>query len=413
MLTLLQLLTAACITFFFVVLVLRPRVADIVYIGIMVLYHFLFVWVFYFITIGDVTDSHNYFIWAEGEGVGEFVGTGFIVSLVSLFRSVIGSEYFSVLLVFSGLSAFGLACVYVCLSKLCRDWGADANTLLILRIGMLLPGLHFWTGPIGKDAVILLGYGLLALSVFGRSGLRWGLLGLGMFITFLVRPHVGGCAIIILLVYMNRHAMGNVNGVRRWVLGLFFASLAIAFAIGFYVFMLGFVQKYSGAGFESMAEFLSERQGVYAETGSGFDSSDFPFVVRYLLFFLGGIPWAIGNVLQFVAMLEGVFICILLLLVTRMVWRTRNVSRKERNLKGVILRNRTAFIFYYAMFLATVLSYSAGNFGLIVRQRVMVYLPLLIAFVVLRILYPKLIRKFQAANGSIDAEGASVGRIVG
>lgn len=387
-LELLQFIAAILIGFFLVVVATSPRSKDIGYLGVMVAYHFALALVFYYITLGEVTDSHNYFLWSE-EGYPGYIGTGFVVFLVGLARSVTGGEYFSALLFFSTLSVIGIASIYVALSKLCRSCNTPGATIFLLRAGLLLPGLHFWSAPIGKDALIVFSYGLLVIGLFGGKGVRWAFVAAALLIGFLVRPHVGGCAILIILLYVIRYVMPSNNAFLRLLLSSLMIILVGVLASVFYVFFLGFIQKYSGGGFDSLGEFLSSRHDIYAETGSGFDSSKFSFPVRYILFFLGGMPWAIGNALQFVAILEGLCVVALLLLTVRQVVSTRDGAMKSFSLHDSALRNRATYVFYYAIVMAGILSLVSGNFGLIVRQRVMVFLPLLVAFIVISALHYK------------------------
>lgn len=378
---------AVAICLIIVMVILRPKVSDVTYLGFMIVIHFFFAVAFYYASRDGVTDSHNYFLWsAEGRGDSLF-GTGFVVFLVGVIRSVTGDDYFSALLAFSGISAFGASCVYVGLSRLCSEWRSGSGTLWILRLGMLMPGLHLWTAPIGKDSLMLLSYGLLTLAVMRRHGVRWTLLVSVIAVSFLVRPHVGGCAFLVLLIYLNRHIVKSTSGVIKWIYVCLAALLFIAVAVGGYVFFMNFIQKYSAVGFDSLADFLSERSDVYSETGSGFDASSYPYLVRYFLFLLGGIPWAIAGVFQLLAMVEGLFIVTLLAALIRVVWRVRKMFAKRMPDWFSVLGGRGEYLFYYAVCLVAILSFGAGNFGLIARQRVMVYVPMLVAFVVFRVLY--------------------------
>jgi hypothetical protein len=391
---LLEIIIAYGVCLFVVVLLFRPKRVDVVFLGFLLFFHFLFSAGFYYSTIGTITDSFNYFVWAGDYSDGNIVGTGFVVFLVRFIQSIVGVDYFSVLLVFSGFSALGSAGLYISLSKMCSVSGSTAATRQMLKFGMLLPGLHFWTSPIGKDSLILLIYGLLAIAIVRFKGLLWFSLLIAVLVSTMIRPHVGGCALIILMIYFIQNSIQKSRGIQRFGLVVVYGAIFAVIAAAVYLFLLQFVQKYSGSGYETLADFLSERQDVYASTGSGFDTSSVPFLVRYLLFLFGGIPWELGSILQIFAMVEGAFILALPVLLLRMIWRTRRFSKKiSASLLPLRLRFGATYVFFYSLLLSAILTLGASNFGLIARQRIMVYVPLLFAFILMRIVLDKYTQK--------------------
>lgn len=366
------------LSIFFQFLLLRPSARDAAAIFLLCIYHFMYVFLFYGLTVNDITDSSNYYNWASDGWFGGYFGTGFVVSLIQLIQWFGVDGYFLMMLLFAALSAFGVSAFYVASLHSLKRVAPSDYLRGLLFLGLLIPGLHFWTAPIGKDSLILFSYGLMALSVSRVKGALYFLFGL--MLVFLVRPHVGFCILMVFAAYKYFASSSHASAGLRLVYRLALIVGAVFFIFIFYGFILDYLQKYSVAGFDGLADFVSSRQDIYSDTGSGLSIASVPYIARYVLFFLGGIPWAVGGVFQLFSLIEGVVFLLLLFFAIRSLLALR---AKSIFINDIVFHNNIRLVLCLILFvllLSALLSYGSGNLGLMVRQRVMIYLPLLLSF---------------------------------
>lgn len=366
------------LSIFFQFLLLRPSARDAAAVFFLCIYHFMYVFLFYGLTVNEVTDSSNYYGWASEGWFGGYFGTGFVVSLIQLIKWFGVDDYFLIMLFFAALSAFGVSAFYVASMHYLKRLASSDYLRGLLFLGLLIPGLHFWTAPIGKDSLILFSYGLMALSVSRVKGALYFLFGLVL--VFLVRPHVGFCILMAFAAYKYFAGSSNATAGLRLIYRLALIVGAVFFIFIFYGFILDYLQKYSVAGFDGLSDFMSSRQDIYSDTGSGRSIASVPYVARYALFFLGGVPWAVGGIFQLFSLIEGVVFLLLLFFSIRSLIAVR---AKSVFIKDVFFNNNIRLVLCLILFvvlLSALLSYGSGNLGLMVRQRVMIYLPLLSSF---------------------------------
>lgn len=356
----------------------RKRVLNV---ALIFAYHFLLSSFFYFYALGQVTDSSNYYNWSHSyaEGAGLF-GSSAVIRIVYFLRLLGLSEYVSVYLVFTSLSAMGSSLIYISLSEYFeRIVGVRDKFLLFL---MLLPGLHFWTGAVGKDSMIVFLYGvLLYFSLCARGDF---IFLVGVVSISLIRPHIGmpliaGLVFFYAIFCARKHeAKGRV---LIYAAGMYIFPFVLAAA---YYFAFSYIQRYSSGGFDGIYDFVNARSNVYADEGSGFDANSYPFWVRFFLVLLGGIPWRVGGIVQAASMLEGGVVLFVIL------WSMRALLMKKRALMRYIKKDNylayqtLLFMFFYWVSLNATLAVLATNFGLISRQRVMLYVPIFFIFLMAR-----------------------------
>lgn len=339
------------------------------------IYHFLFSFLFYDFSYGSITDSHNYYLWANDPWleISGFSGTAFVVKLLSFFCSIFYNDYFFMILFFSGLSFWGISACYISISEFIEKRFLYRNKIIILFF--LIPGLHFWTVPIGKDSLFMFALGATFLSIFKNKSKVLFLFSILMI--WLLRPHIAFLIIITVgafyyNVYVSKRSMVVKFSYRFFLILLFLAGAAFS-----YGFFLDFVQKYSVEGFSSLGEFSESRKSVYADTGSGFDTSTVPVFLRIILFFLGGIPWSFSGFFQLFAMVEGAVILGMIYKISQVIFKLRNIKNQD------VYYQYAIYSFIFVFLVSLLLSFGASNLGLMVRQRVMVYIPLFFSFIFL------------------------------
>ena len=114
-------------------------------------------------------------------------GTSALWNLSGLILSVIGPTMRGEFLVFALLGFTGLVLMALAVHRLAGRQAAIAFATLT----WLWPSLWFWPSSIGKEAVILLAFGLTILGFAGRgSRMHWVPFGCGLALAFAIRPHV-------------------------------------------------------------------------------------------------------------------------------------------------------------------------------------------------------------------------------
>ena len=251
----------------------------------------------------------------------------------------------------------------------------DAVPMMDKRVYLFLvlfaPSIAFWPSSIGKEALMQLGIGAMALgtSYLMRQdllkGLAFGLAG-GWWL-YTVRPHLlalvtiaTGLAYLAGRVKPRDAAHGNVL-IRS--LGLLVIALLVGFAIGQGTQFLG-IKDLSVSSVETTLD--NQSKGT-AKGGSSFDNGgDYLSPVNLprgaVTVLLRPFPWETGTPFQLLASLESAVVIVFILF-------------RLGSLKNALLRARTSPFLLYCWIL-TIL-YSAtfaafSNFGLLVRQRSLV-----------------------------------------
>ena len=135
----------------------------------------------------STTDSRLYFYDTENYMLQSWnTGTAFVVRLTVYLSDLLGAGFEDTMFLYS-LS--GLLGAQLLLFKQQQYLEYAAAPLFAVAL-LLLPGLHFWTSPIGKDGICFLGLALIAW--YSRDYRRdWPLALLGLVMVTLVRPHIG------------------------------------------------------------------------------------------------------------------------------------------------------------------------------------------------------------------------------
>jgi len=146
----------------------------------------------YFLYISNArSDSYGYYdkSLAGTSWIGFFEnGTSFIYFLAYPFVKLLSLSFISVMLLFSYFGYLAVLLFYIAAIeniKLNPIW----NNLSAIELIFLLPNIHFWTSSLGKGSVITLGLGLFIFGL-SRFNQRILMIIIGLFITYMIRPHV-------------------------------------------------------------------------------------------------------------------------------------------------------------------------------------------------------------------------------
>ncbi len=263
---------------------------------------------------------------------------------------------------------------------------ADAVPFLDKRIYLALvlfaPSIAFWPSSIGKEALMQLGIGVMAVgtSLLLRQRLLLGLaVGVaGGWLLWVVRPHLlalvtvaAGCAYLVGRVRPEKSGQSTFVGRP---LGMLIVVLLVAFTVSEGADFLGL----EDLSLSSIEAELDEQTEITGQGGSSFDNGgnslnpiNLPFGAVTVL--LRPFPWETDSPLQLLASLESAALAVFIFM-------------RLSSLKTALVRARsTPFLLYcWVLTLLYAATFSSfANFGILVRQRSLV-LPALFVLLAVR-----------------------------
>ncbi len=232
-----------------------------------------------------------------------------------------------------------------------------------------VPNIVYWPSSIGKEAVMMLGIGIASFGIArllrDGSGKSLAVIGLGMFISGLIRPHVtamqAAAAVGALLLAKGGVGVGRMPG-RRLVL-LAFAGAGLAVVLLTAASNFGITLDDAGAvegqvdDLVTNVEENTDKGGSSVEGGFISSPSQFPEAAVRVLF--RPFPNEAGNLPAIAASLEGTVLLLILL------WRLPAMLRR-----GFRIR-RDPYTLYALLFtIGFIIAFSSFlNLGLMARQR--------------------------------------------
>jgi hypothetical protein len=297
------------------------------------------------------------------------IGSGFIYIVTGLVYALTGPTLIGGYLVFSWFGFWGLYCLY----RAFRIAMPDADHRRYAVLIFLLPSMLFWPSGLGKEAWMTLGIGVTALGaakLLTRDKSGWVLLALGLTGTAMVRPHITALTFVALFVgYLLRASprrspltpIARTGGIMVLLLvGALIATRAADFFD---------IDSLTPSSVETV---LNDTERRTDGGGSSFEAKrvdgpkDFPVALISVLF--RPFPWEAHNAQALLAAGEGMLLLGLAALSharLRRIWD----YRPGRPYVAVSLTFVVLFVFAFSTF---------GNFGIIARERIMVY-PFLLA----------------------------------
>lgn len=204
------------------------------------------------------------FVVGEGSLNDQWWGTQFIKSLTGFVIFVTGESLQAGFLVFSLFSFLGLV---LCVRAFGRASGPEAE-LSLARWVWLWPSLCFWPSSIGKDAVMVLGVGLLAWGYVGSgASRRWIYLAAGIALCGAVRPHVAA-VLAGSVMAAETMARGSFANLRRFA-GVLLAAALVVYSIRAGLDQLGLAD----ADLEGIQEQFDFRAGQTEQGGSSIQAA--------------------------------------------------------------------------------------------------------------------------------------------
>lgn len=294
------------------------------------------------------------------------LSTVFLVNFVQFLKSYVGGTFFDYFLLFQAMGFWGILFVLRAFDDIHHELGQP--TIKPIYLLLFLPGLHYWTSAIGKDAPIFLAIAMCTWAVF-RLQTRYLAFAAGVGIALLVRPHIALIALIALAMTL---LLGrNISVLTR--VGLMAVVLA---GIGSVAGLVeGTVSGLSLSSTDSVTEFLETKGQVSEESGADMSivGASFPVKLLSLLF----RPFFIdaNGMLGYIASLENVILLVIILTLLRRFGTAWAMTRAAGFARFAI------FIFFMITLLLALVNF---NVGLGLRQKMMMMPALLIFFVALQ-----------------------------
>jgi hypothetical protein len=287
-------------------------------------------------------------------------GTIFVVHLTQAFKSAIGGTYLDYFLIYQAFGFWGIAFLMRTIEEIYLELDVPQPKLAFLVL--FLPGVHFWTSAIGKDAPLFLA---CALAVWATMRLkqRFLMFALAIVIMAAFRPHIALAAIIALAVaaFFDPRSKGYVK------LVLFTAAVAGAAAVAGSI-ESAFSVDVTDA--DSVSDFVARQSQVATTIGGTTAVVGASYPVRLLSLLFRPLFVDAQGAFGLIASVENVF---LLFVVGTLFVRFRDSLKLARQ----IFFLRFALIFFGVLALMLALVYY--NVGLGLRQKMM-FMPGLLTF---------------------------------
>lgn len=325
------------------------------------LLHLIMSVVFTYYSLGTPSDSKGYFrnsvqhnVW-ESFGFGD--GTVFISQLIYPFTKGLGVSYLGSNLLFSMLSLWGVYRLYDVSLGILKKWTPWFMIFLI-------PSMHFWTGFLGKDALVFFGIASLVYNAFFRKKLIHYILPVFfiMFARFYILVFLAAGFLFALVILSNK-----IKIYQKVIIAIG-GLVAMVYLSPFFFSVVGIKET----------DKLSERREVILqanmEGGSGIDLSNSNLAVRFFSYLFRPFVFEAHSFTSLMAAIENILWLILFFIVIR-------------NFRKIMKNQDTLFWFCISAFFTVLLpaAYLLSNLGIAARQKIMV-VPFLfyIFFMVLR-----------------------------
>jgi len=317
------------------------------------LYHLLFSIIYWNYSLSRPADSVTYY-----RSIGDInkfgPGTNFIKWLINFFDYFFTASYLDYFLLFQLFGYLGLCLLYNTFLEL-QPLGVSKRGKKIMWLFLFMPNLHFWTCAIGKDSLIFFG---ITLAIWGlvKYQTRIYSIVLGLFIMYLVRPHVAGIFILAILLAL----LWGRGLTLRWRI------LITVLSISAIVVILPRITDFVGIeeiSTESVSSYLQKRQGYNLEGGSSVDIRSYNLPLKIFTFLFRPFFVDARGLLGMLVSIENVIYIFFAFLST------------SRNLWSLLWKYRISFFmrFNFFFFIVGVMlfSLSISNMGIAIRQKTM------------------------------------------
>jgi hypothetical protein len=295
-------------------------------------------------------------------------GTSFVVYMVQFLKETIGGSYLDYFLLFQATGFWGIAILVRTFDEIAVELNITHPWLIYLVL--FLPGLHFWTSMIGKDAPLFMATSL-AVWASMRLQSRFVAFGIALIMMVAFRPYIAlvACAAMAIAAGLGRNTRLHVR------------AFLLLLAAGGAVMVAGSVQSSFGVDVtnaESVGDFFASTSTLGERVGGATAVVGASYPVRVLSLMFRPLFFDASGMLALIASFENLFILISVLFLIRHFGLCRRITRE------VFFLRFTAF---FGILLTLLLGYVYYNVGLGLRQKIMImpsFLTFLVAVVSIR-----------------------------
>lgn len=314
--------------------------------------------IFYlYFSLTNPADATKYYLYSLEYTRGFGFGTAAIYWLNSFFSVGLNMSYGGVFLVYNLFGFVGMIAFAGALQQTIVD-----KSVTIRRVAffvMLLPGLSFWSGAIGKDSITFMAAGLVCWAVLNINR-RYPVMFIAVLAFLLVRPHIAGILIGVLSVTIIMKLPANL--IKKLVL----TAIAIQATIAAFVLGLQYVGLGDASRASDVAEYFVTRQGYNQGGGSSVDITGMSVPMRLITYLFRPFFFDASGLLAIVVSFENLFLLILFLVFTSRVFTKRST----------LLAVSRFFFTLFVIVSLFVLANTTANLGIAIRQKWM-FLPML------------------------------------
>jgi hypothetical protein len=300
------------------------------------------------------SDSTFYYLMSINYYDGLQFGTKGVLFLTSIFSNTFGMSYGGTFLVFNILGTVGILAFAGALFEITQKQTPSTRQWAITLL--FLPGMSFWTAAIGKDSLAFMATGLMIWASL-RLKMRYPAMLFAFAILFLVRPHMGGIAVIALALALTL------------ALKTSFASKAVIListvpaAIGAIVVGLRYIGLEGASSISDITEYIEDRQGYNLDGGSSIDIAAMPWPIKMFSYLVRPLPTESPGILGLLVGIENIIILIF----------TIYFSFKALKNKSTLDLFPRVFMILFSASALVILANTTANLGIAIRQKWMFF----------------------------------------
>ena len=328
---------------------------------VMGLVHFIITFASYGFILGSVADAKHYY--SESVSITDWGlsylsnGTSFIVFLNYMLVQWLQLSFLGCFLVFSFISYLGCLRLFDVIIDL-TDRSYNVSYLLLLLIGT-----HFWTVSLGKDALMFYAMCCLCYNIYFDKPRSYYILPL-MLIGF-IRLHVLIFVLVgggVSYVFTNKKIKTQIKFV--------FAGLVL----GVLLFLIPFfLKEIAVTNISDIEGKLQSSMNANVEGGAGIDLKDSNLVVKWFSYMFRPFVFEARNPMFLVSALENlVWLYIFFIIIRGLFFEKIKTNYILWSYIGIILACTLP------------LAYTLANFGISMRQKIMIFPFFLILFFIVK-----------------------------
>lgn len=314
-------------------------------------------------------------------------GTYFVVHIVQFIRNTLGGSFLDHFLFFQCFGMIAAALMMRCFNEVAESLGTLVP--LPVYIILFLPGFHFWTCGIGKDAPMIMAIVLATwASLHIQKRILW--MVVALVIMALIRPHIA--AIVMVASAGALFLSGQLDKRVR-------IALAPIVLIGL-VFVAARASDRLGVSLDtqSVSDFVDTQQGMGKRFGSGADLSALPLPLKIWSLLFRPFFYDAEGMMQWTASVEN---AVWLYFFGYLAYNWRILLRLVKSMYYV------TYCIIFAGVLILLLSLVNYNVGLGQRQKMMV-LPAILLLYATVFLYKRYLSRERTYGGAQEVASPAV-----